>query len=217
MTIIQAIENAVDLIQNCDAENKDEIIEKLNICKGNIYNGRWTQEIVLDACCQLKCEKSSELTVCDFDGKRLPRPSTIKNLFGMTPADFLDTYFERDKTNLHNHSKYAKMDQQNIRKQFRREYLRVRPHSGADFSRRYNNQKCPHWHTVCAKCGIKRNWEALIQELKLPVFVHVRKPVPRKDDGVVLQTDSRSDIHDRWNDLQARKNPDILKNKPVYK
>lgn len=216
MTIVQALEKAVDLIQFYDVENKNEIVEKLNLCKENIYTGRWTQEIVLDACCQLKCEKSSELTVCDFDGKRLPRPATIKNLFGMTPADFLDTYFERDKTHLHNHSKYAKMDQQNIRKQFCKEYMRVKPYSGEDFSRRYNNQKCPHWHTVCSKCGIRRNWTTLIQELKLPVFVHVRKPVPPKDDGVVLRTESRSDILDRWNDLQSRKDPDILKDKTIY-
>jgi hypothetical protein len=202
MTIQQSIHEARQIILESDSPDREEIAELLEICSKNLHTMKWSKEMVFDACQQFILDNNREITVGDFDRAKLPRHTTIQKLFGMTAAEFRDTYFPMDNKKVHDTSKYRAMKTDRMVAAFRREYGRIQPTSSPDFTKRYNNKKCPNWATLCTRLGLPIRWKVLREALELPVYqreklVTPKAPHQRAGSGS-FQTSSHAPLYQKW-------------------
>lgn len=194
MTIKEALNRAECIINTSNEPDRVEICRKLRLCSDTLHLMKWTKETVMDACEQFIIDNGRGITTKDFELVRMPRHPSIKRLFGMTAADFRDKYFPNPNTELFNHSPYRDVTKQEMIKLFTKEYLRVKPVSGPDFFKRYDNMRCPNFQTVCSKCGIPAQWRLLIETLKLPKFEKVYK----RPGSVQFKMSSEAPIYQKW-------------------
>lgn len=156
MTRKQALELALNLIEEVNIEEKAEIIKILQNIKDEMPVYKWTKASSIDAVCQWTLENGAAPSISNFREKSLPSHTVLKNLFNMTAKEFLNTYFNEDKL--------LKLNIKNNKTDidfFKSEFLKIKP-SSAKMYNANRGKNTPTWQFFAKKTKTHK-WNDLLK------------------------------------------------------
>jgi len=183
MTRKQALSIAIDHIRSSDVQNKNEIIEALELCSTELPMTHWSKAAIMDACQQFLIDNNTQtLTVTDFEKSRqLPSHTAIQRTYQMSAAQFRDHFFPQPPPT------YRGKSSEEWTQQFIRSYKRLRPCSG-DAYNALRRTETPTWNTI-AKWNNLSTWGDLLALCKLKPYKRIVRDKPVE---AMLATVSRS-------------------------
>jgi len=168
MTRKAALLEAIEIIKTIEInpEHKEILLKKLQSCADDLPYNKWTKESIFDAFDQFIEEHHRNISVRDMDSYGLPPRCAIMREFGMTGAEFRDTYYPLEPISR------IYYDPDLIAK-FKEEYIRCGANTKQEFDI-LRNRSIPNSATILRRTGIK-SWRLLLY------IANIKKPVPPKE------------------------------------
>lgn len=161
MTQQEALYYAISVIkQQPETKAGNNAIEVLSNMTKSCRYIKWTEETVRQALDDWKAEHNRNPSVTDLSEPEMPKGTTIKKLFDMSPSAFLNIYYPREHPKK-SVSKYNLLTEEDYKNIFIKQYQKHKPTS----ARKYDSLRdkgTPAWTTIILHCGLK-TWEELIQ------------------------------------------------------
>ena len=171
MTRKDALEKAIQILKNTDMApaEKQEIVQALELCCTELPFARWTEAAIFDACDQY-CKEAGRpyLLASDFQKAALPSHTTIRNRFGMTVAQFRDTYYPIHRNPMSRkgiHLRYNGKSEEEYLQDFTEWYSAVHPESAVVYDR-IKPEDAPGHQTLQRMAKVS-GWKALLEKLGL--------------------------------------------------
>ena len=120
---------------------------------------KWTKDNVIQALDNWKAEHGRNPSVTDLSEPDMPKGTTIKKLFDMSPSAFMNLYYPR-KQNKKPTNKYNLMLPDDYKKIFVKQYQKHSPTSARQYDA-LRDKGTPSWTTIIFHCGLK-TWSELL-------------------------------------------------------
>ena len=146
ISAIMSLDVAIDLVEDCDGltdEEKIKISDCLYRIMSLVQQKVWTKESVFEYCDSLEREFGG-VSSYHFHNNRAPSAATIRELFGMSLFEFIETYYHRLSVT----EWKAKYESTDWAKEFKKEFERINPKSEPEFNAK-RKDGFPAAKTVC--------------------------------------------------------------------
>lgn len=146
ISAIKSLDVAIDLVEDCDGltdEEKLKITECLYRIITVVQQKVWTKEAVFEFCDNIEKEFGG-VSSYNFHTNQAPSTATIRELFGMSLYEFIETYYHR----LSITEWKAKYESTDWAKEFKKEFERINPKSEPEFNAK-RKDGFPAAKTIC--------------------------------------------------------------------
>ncbi len=182
MTRKQALTQAISMLSGVEG------CEDAVACLQDIYDempfNHWTDKAIRDSVDQFILDTGRIPTTSDLGRGGLPSNPVVRNRYKMQAADWLEQNYPRKK-------KTQKEIEAERLAGFIKEYKRIKPVGPREYDKaRSEGVIC--WATAAGYFGLG-GWNALISELKLPVYEREKPKRKTRTLGVVIHSDMDED------------------------
>lgn len=198
MTRKQALMRVCEILR--EAEQSEEYIEmqsKLQEIIMDMPFSRWSEATIFDTFDQWICEHGRIPTTKDRARKGLPPIPVIKNRFGLTGKEFIDTHYPRAHPKCDS-VKYGDKYKEEWLRIFKSEFLRIRPTSAVEFNQN-REQELPTWATFARFVNLS-TWRQLLNYCNFAPIPKKRQPF--RKEKKLLKIVSHVDILQRIDEIK---------------